>query len=212
MEEIQIIPEGWRVFRKDLKISATDFWGFGLLLCLTKFCAMDKLEIGAQMGKAEVFEKTGAFLAELGFKVSSKDMDRPWGGFFVLDESQILKFKSEFFAETALSEEQLKQKLSPKFLLVAPGARLSWQYHFRRAELWKLIAGKSAISRSDTDAQGPTEEMATGVVVSLGKGERHRLVGTDNWGVVAEIWMHSDPAHPSDEDDIVRLQDDYSRK
>jgi mannose-6-phosphate isomerase len=173
---------------------------------------MNNLEIGAQLSKAEVFEKVEIFLTELGFEVSSKDMNRPWGGFFVLDESQILKFKSEFFAEVALSGEQLKQKLSPKFLLVAPGARLSWQYHFRRAELWKLVAGKSAIARSHTDEQGPVAEMITGVVVALDKGERHRLIGTDNWGVVAEIWMHSDPASPSDENDIVRLQDDYSRK
>ncbi len=173
---------------------------------------MYKLEIDAHLSKAEVFEKVEAFLSELGFKVSSKDMSRPWGGFFVLDESQILKFKSEFFSEVALSDEQLKQKLSPKFLLVAPNARLSWQYHFRRAELWKLIAGKSAISRSHSDEQGPVAEMERGVVVSLDKGERHRLIGTDNWGVVAEIWMHADPSSPSNEDDIVRLQDDYARK
>ena len=173
---------------------------------------MNYPQIEAQLSKSEVFEKVALFLEELGFEISSKDMDRPWGGFFVLEESQILKFKSEFFPEVALSDAQLKQKLSPKFLLVAPDARLSWQYHFRRAELWKLIAGKSAICRSGSDEQGPVEPMTPGEVVSLEKGERHRLIGTDNWGVVAEIWMHSDPENPSDEEDIVRLQDDYSRK
>lgn len=173
---------------------------------------MNNLEIAAQLSKAEVFEKVEAFLAAKGFKIASKDINRPWGGFFVLDESQILKFKTEFFDEVPLSEDQLKQKLSPKFLLVAPDARLSWQYHFRRAELWKLIAGESAIARSHTDEQGPVEAMNIGEVVSLDKGERHRLIGTGNWGVVAEIWMHSDPANPSNEDDIVRLQDDYARK
>jgi hypothetical protein len=54
--------------------------------------------------------------------------------------------------------------------------------------------------------------MVTHEVVSLQQGERHRLIGTKGWGVVAEIWMHTDPNHPSDEADIVRLQDDYSRK
>lgn len=173
---------------------------------------MNDLEISAHLSKSEVFEKVGEYLSKLGFNVSSKDMNRPWGGFFVLDESQIQQFKTTFFAEVDLSEEQLKQKLSPKFLLVAPAARLSWQYHFRRAELWKLIAGASAIARSSSDEQGPVEEMTTGDVVSLAKGERHRLIGTGTWGVVAEIWMHSDPSDPSDEDDIVRLQDDYARK
>lgn len=173
---------------------------------------MKKLTVAAHLSKAEVFETVGDFLADLGFVISSKDLNRPWGGFFVLDESQILKFKESFFEEVGLTEAQLEQKLSPKFLLVAPGTRLSWQYHDRRAELWKLIAGKSAISRSLSDEQGPVEEMTLGEVVSLEKGERHRLIGTDNWGVVAEIWMHSNPEYPSDENDIVRLQDDYSRK
>lgn len=202
-----------RVFRKDLKISPLDFTEIEHSLCLLQnFYNMNDLIIEAHLSKSEVFENVEKFLAKLGLNVSSKDTSRPWGGFFVLDESQILKFKSEFFAEVDLTEEQLKQKLSPKFLLVAPGARLSWQYHFRRAELWKLIAGESAVSRSQTDEQGPVEKMMKGEVVSLSKGERHRLIGTDNWGVVAEIWMHSDPANPSNEEDIVRLQDDYSRK
>ncbi|OOG77291.1 phosphoheptose isomerase [Algoriphagus sp. A40] len=173
---------------------------------------MNDLIIEAQLSKTEVFERVENFLSKKGFKVSSKDESRPWGGFFVLEESQIKNFKSEFFDEVALSDGQLNQKLSPKFLLVAPGARLSWQYHFRRAELWKLIAGETAISRSQSDEQGPVEKMIKGKVVSLKKGERHRLIGTNNWGVVAEIWMHSNPENPSDEDDIVRLQDDYSRK
>jgi hypothetical protein len=54
--------------------------------------------------------------------------------------------------------------------------------------------------------------MVPNEVVFLKQGERHRLIGTKGWGVVAEIWMHTDANQPSDEDDIVRLQDDYSRK
>lgn len=173
---------------------------------------MNKLNVNSDLSKKEVFDQVGAFLSESGYQISAQDMERPWGGFFVLDESQILKFKNDFFQEIELTTSQLNQKLSPKFLLVAPQARLSWQYHHRRAELWKLISGQSAISRSKSDVQGPVEVMKLDEVVSLEKGERHRLIGTDNWGVVAEIWMHSDPENPSDESDIVRLQDDYSRK
>jgi hypothetical protein len=40
---------------------------------------------------------------------------------------------------------------------------------------------------------------------------RHRLVGLGDWGVLAEIWQHTDLQNPSDEEDIVRLQDDYGR-
>jgi mannose-6-phosphate isomerase len=37
------------------------------------------------------------------------------------------------------------------------------------------------------------------------------LVGLDQWGVVAEIWQHTDVTNLSDESDIVRLQDDFGR-
>ena len=45
----------------------------------------------------------------------------------------------------------------------------------------------------------------------LKKGERHRLSGLDSWGIVAEIWQHTDAESPSNEDDIVRLEDDFNR-
>jgi len=50
-------------------------------------------------------------------------------------------------------------------------------------------------------------------VVQFEKGERHRLAATNDtdYTVVAEIWQHSDKDHLSDEDDIVRLADDYQR-
>jgi len=173
---------------------------------------MNKFDLDKNLNKEEVFQKVGEYIENQGLRVVQKDLGRPWGGFFVLDESQIREFKNLFFDDIDLSEEQLSQKLSPKFLMVAPGQRLSWQYHFRRSELWKLISGVSGIARSAIDDQGEVTEMEMGKTVLLEKGERHRLVGLENWGIVAEIWVHSDPDHPSDETDIVRLQDDYSRK
>ncbi len=173
---------------------------------------MNKIDLSKDLRKEEVFKRVGEFIENQGLRVVYQDLERPWGGFFVLDESQIREFKNLFFEDVELSEEQLSEKLSPKFLLVAPGHRLSWQYHFRRAELWKLISGVSGIARGATDEQGEAVEMESGKTVFLEKGERHRLIGLDNWGIVAEIWMHADPNHPSDESDIVRLQDDYSRK
>ncbi|REG88284.1 cupin domain-containing protein [Algoriphagus antarcticus] len=173
---------------------------------------MNLIEIDAGLGKEDVFQKVEDFLTVKGFRISKIDQTRPWGGFFVLEENQIREFRAMFFEDVDLSEEQLKLKLSPKFLLVAPGNRLSWQYHFRRAELWKLINGESGIVRSETDELGDLEKMELNKTVSLKQGERHRLVGLDTWGIVAEIWMHVDPENPSNEEDIVRLEDDYSRK
>lgn len=141
----------------------------------------------------------------------SKDHNRPWGGFFVLDESQAQQFIAEFFPHLSLEAFAGYEKLSPKILVVAPEQRLSWQYHHRRAELWKLIGGVAGVVISDTDEQTDLQNLSIGDIINLKCGERHRLVGTDGYGVVAEIWQHTDKANPSDEDDIVRVQDDFGR-
>ena len=158
--------------------------------------------------KENIFQETENYIRSLGFQISDKDQNRPWGGFFVIEENQSLQFAEYFFPGYKIMTEQ---KISPKILLVGPGKKLSWQYHFRRSELWKLIKGEAGIIRSFTDVQGELEKMINNESVELKQGERHRLVGLENWGVIAEIWMHTDPQHPSNEEDIVRLQDDFGR-
>ena len=164
------------------------------------------------MTKTEIFNKINRYTAEIGIKVDKIDTGRPWGGFFVIDENDADKFIKYFFPEIEKNDFIEGAKLSPKILLVEPGKKLSWQYHHRRAEIWKLIEGKAAVATSDTDKEKETTFLNIGDVVKLKQGERHRLIGTEeDWGVVAEIWMHTDPSNPSNEDDIVRLQDDFGR-
>ncbi len=170
------------------------------------------MNISSELSKEEVFGQVRDWLESEKFKVVQEDQTRPWGGFFVLDESQIQKFRQQFFASVPLSDLQLRNKLSPKILVVGPGMRLSWQYHHRRAEIWKLIGGEGGIVISKTDEEGPLKHLKLDQVIQLAQGERHRLVGLDNWGIVAEIWMHTDLNDPSDEEDIVRVQDDFQRK
>ena len=43
--------------------------------------------------------------------------------------------------------------MSPKILIVKPNARLSWQYHNRRAEIWQVFNGSAGIIRSDSDEE-----------------------------------------------------------
>ncbi len=162
--------------------------------------------------RAELFGEVEAYLQRKGYIVVARDFDRPWGGFFVLDESQVRKFGEEFFPgiEIALPANT-NGKLSPKILMVQPGKRLSWQYHHRRSEIWKLVAGIAGVVTSGTDEEGNVQALHPGDIIRLEKGERHRLVGLDGWGMVAEIWQHTDTEHPSDEDDIVRVQDDFGR-
>jgi mannose-6-phosphate isomerase-like protein (cupin superfamily) len=110
-----------------------------------------------------------------------------------------------------VEELRIAGQLSPKMLLVAPQARLSWQYHHRRAEIWQVVQGPVGVATSDTDAAGQVQSYAPGNQLILRQGERHRLVGLAGWGVVAEIWQHTDAGHPADEEDIVRVQDDFGR-
>ncbi|MES2430227.1 MAG: phosphoheptose isomerase [Bacteroidota bacterium] len=151
------------------------------------------------------------YLADLNISVDKTDTTRPWGGFFVIDESEADKFIQLYFSHLTKDELSISGKLSPKILVVAPNKKLSWQYHHRRAEIWKLIAGKAAVATSDDDTEKETTYLNIGDIIQLKQGERHRLIGLDEWGIVAEIWRHTDVENPSDENDIVRVQDDFGR-
>ena len=76
-----------------------------------------------------------------GFKVVSYDFERPWGGFLVIDESQAKEFLNKFFEGLNLNILKIRGKLSSKILIVKSNARLSWQYHNRRAEIWQVYKG-----------------------------------------------------------------------
>ncbi len=162
------------------------------------------------MIKEDVFAAVEQLLLDEGLHIVSKDMDRPWGGFFVIDEAHAAAFMKEFFPGENPAQFAGK-KISPKMLLVAPGMRLSWQYHHRRAELWRIYEGEVFVMMSDTDQETEPKKFRPGDLVRLKQGERHRLIGADGWGIVAEIWQHTDPQNPSDENDIVRVQDDFGR-
>lgn len=161
--------------------------------------------------KEKVFEQVTTYLNEKNLQISKKDDSRPWGGFFVIDEDEAEKFINIYFPHLTKADLSISGKLSPKILVVAPGKRLSWQYHHRRAEIWKLIGGTAAVVTSDTDEEKETRSMQTDDVIQLKQGERHRLVGLNGWGILAEIWRHTDADNPSNEDDIVRVQDDFGR-
>lgn len=150
-------------------------------------------------------------ITSLGFKISSKDFERPWGGFLVIDETQAQEFSNQFFNGIEVATLKISGKLSPKILIVKPNSRLSWQYHHRRAEIWRVYKGTVGIIRSENDTQNDIITLTEGDQVTLKQGERHRLIGLENTAIVAEIWQHTDPENPSNEEDIVRIQDDFGR-
>ena len=161
--------------------------------------------------KELVFEHIAEYLHLNNIKINKQDNTRPWGGFFVIEEYEAEKFINLYFPHPTKEELNISGKLSPKILVVSPEKKLSWQYHHRRAETWKLIGGTAAVITSDTDEEKETTHLNIGDIIQLKQGERHRLIGLQNWGIVAEIWQHTDAENPSDEDDIVRLQDDFGR-
>jgi mannose-6-phosphate isomerase len=150
-------------------------------------------------------------LEYLGFSLVSHDFTRPWGGFLVIDETQAQEFSNKFFEGLDINILKIGGKLSPKILIVKPKARLSWQYHNRRAEIWQVYKGSVGIIRSDTDIENEVKVYNEGDQIILKQGERHRLIGLEDFCVVAEIWQHTDANHPSDEEDIIRVQDDFGR-
>ena len=66
------------------------------------------------------------------------------------------------------------------------------------------------MSHDDTEREETT--LKGGERIELYQGQRHRIIGTDDYSLVAEIWIHTDADNPSDENDIVRVQDDFNRK
>lgn len=167
------------------------------------------------LSKDEALKRVGLMAEQLGYTIVEGDETKPWGGFYRLSDKDAGQFIHDFFPGLTLNEARLGKpdvKLSPKFLLIEPDARLSWQYHHRRAERWHFLTD-GTYALSDTDEQPMMINASAGSILQLSAGMRHRVGATNETGyaLVAEVWQHTDPAQLSDEDDIVRLQDDYHR-
>lgn len=160
--------------------------------------------------KTQKEEQINEIVKSNGFNVADVDMSRPWGGFVRLDNGDARAFIAMYFPDL---EFETYENLSPKFLLVAPGKRLSWQKHDRRAELWRVLEGPVGVKISEMDKEpDEVQVLATGETIQFAENIRHRLIGLEtNWGIVTEIWQHTDPSNPSDESDIIRIQDDFGR-
>lgn len=162
--------------------------------------------------KAQAVQEVSDYFLGKGFKIAHEiDLLRPWGFYFYFDRDQTRKFADEFFVGVELTGIDISLPLQPKVLVFEPGKRLSWQYHHRRAEIWRCITEKCWVMTSPTDEQTSPQIIKFGEVINSTAGMRHRAGADEKWGAVAEIWQHTDPSNPSNEEDVVRLQDDYGR-
>ena len=141
-----------------------------------------------------IFETIQNQLAAHSFEIVAHDHNRPWGGFFVIAEAQAQAFADAYFEGLDVST-----------------LKIGGQYHHRRAEIWRVIQGQAGVVTSHTDEEGVLQVLNVGDTITLQQGERHRLIGLSDYAVIAEIWQHTDAQNPSDEADIVRVQDDFGR-
>ena len=114
--------------------------------------------------------------------VSHQKIYRPWGSV-------------ESIADTGYSKVNR--------IKVKPGARLSLQKHFHRAEHWIVIRGAASVLKGD-DSFALREDESTFIPM----GVVHRL---ENPGKVFLDIIEVQTGGYLGEDDIVRLEDDYGR-
>jgi mannose-6-phosphate isomerase-like protein (cupin superfamily) len=175
---------------------------------------LEALSIDGSLSKQQIVSSLKQGVTDSGYTVVDLNDKKPWGAYIRMNSAEAGRFIADFFPGLTLEEAKLgmeNAELSPKILLVAPHQRLSLQYHNRRAERWAFLT-EGGYYKSSTDEPGELIVAQPGTVVQFQKGERHRLAAVgDSYAVVAEIWQHTDPTNPSNEDDIVRLSDDYKR-
>lgn len=134
--------------------------------------------------KAQDVKKIVARLGEAGRPEASvhNQMHRPWG-----------------FYESLIQADRFQVKR----IVVHPGAKLSLQKHYHRAEHWVVVAGTAVVTRDDDEILVRENES-----IYLPLGCRHRLA---NPGKIPLTLIEVQSGPYLGEDDIIRFQDDYSR-
>lgn len=107
---------------------------------------------------------------------------RPWGSYTVLESGYRFKIKR---------------------IEVKPGGRLSLQKHYHRSEHWVVVAGRASVVNGDKELQLDPDQSTY-----IPAGRKHRL---ENPGTTPLIVIEVQTGAYLEEDDIVRLDDAYSR-
>jgi mannose-6-phosphate isomerase len=89
-----------------------------------------------------------------------------------------------------------------KLIYVNPNSRLSLQYHNKRSEFWKVVFGTAYLQLDDSSLV-----LKEGQTIEIPNKARHRVEAKETKCVILEISYGI-----FDENDIVRLDDDYQRE
>ena len=108
---------------------------------------------------------------------------RPWGGWELLHKSDTYAVKR---------------------LVVKPQCRLPLQYHEHRKVHWYCVAGRGIVTIDDVE-----KSISAGDSVTIPLGSVHRLenISSSEHLIVVEV----QEGIYLEEDDIVRIEDDYAR-
>lgn len=108
---------------------------------------------------------------------------RPWGQYEILHEEDIVKVKK---------------------ITVAPGQRLSYQYHEKRREVWTVTEGQLTLV-----LDGEEIILNPGMSHTIYTGDKHRAWNKTDKDVT---FIEVQTGTYFGEDDIIRIEDDYGRQ
>ena len=108
---------------------------------------------------------------------------RPWGRFYVLHDEVNYKIKR---------------------IEVESNQRLSYQFHYKRAEAWTIVQGEATVT-----LDGIERIFKVGETVIIPLSAKHRVA---NLGAELLIFIEVQIGSYFGEDDIVRIEDDYARQ
>jgi mannose-1-phosphate guanylyltransferase/mannose-6-phosphate isomerase len=111
-----------------------------------------------------------------------RKVQRPWGWYDSIDEGSRFKVKR---------------------MMVKPGASLSLQMHYHRAEHWVVVSGTAEITNGERKII-LSENQSTYIPI----GEKHRL---SNPGTIPLELVEVQSGSYLGEDDIIRFEDTYGR-
>lgn len=94
------------------------------------------------------------------------------------------------------------EQVTVKIISVKEKSKLSLQYHHKRDEFWRIISGTGKIIIGEE-----TINVKKGDEYFIAKETKHRIMTTNNNLEIMEISFGE-----FDENDIVRIDDDYNRK
>lgn len=108
--------------------------------------------------------------------------ERPWGRWEVLETGHLYCVKR---------------------IDVLPATRLSLQFHHHRSEDWMIVEGQGVVERD-----GQQIAVARGTHMHIPQGAKHRIANT---GDTVLTFIEVQQGDVLDENDIVRIEDDYGR-